>query len=174
MKHRVTESKVEVAAPEIVANYNKYMGGVDRHDRLRSSFSIGKAHKFKKYYVKLLLFVMVVALTNSWVYYSLANPDDAKRDGARADFFVALGSQLVKQNIDWESRYKENSRRSLVQVDGIEDVIVPRTVAISEEQQQKNDTFLKSAIGEECLPMSLSIIPFPLKLRSKKCQVLPI
>jgi hypothetical protein len=27
VKQRVTDSKVEVAAPEIVANYNKYMGG---------------------------------------------------------------------------------------------------------------------------------------------------
>jgi hypothetical protein len=88
VKRRVTDSKVEVAAPEIVANYNKYMGGVDRHDRLRSSFSLGKAHKFKKYYIKLLLFVMDVAFTNSWVYYSLANPEDAKKDGARANFFL--------------------------------------------------------------------------------------
>jgi hypothetical protein len=27
------------------------MGGVDRHDRLRSTFSLGKKHKFKKYYI---------------------------------------------------------------------------------------------------------------------------
>jgi hypothetical protein len=90
VKRRVTDSKVEVAAPEIIANYNKYMGGVDQHDRLWSSFSLGKAHKFKKYYIKLLLFVMDVAFTNSWVYYSLANPEDAKKEGARANFFRHL------------------------------------------------------------------------------------
>jgi hypothetical protein len=27
--------KVELTAPEIVSNYNKFMGGVDKHDKLR-------------------------------------------------------------------------------------------------------------------------------------------
>jgi hypothetical protein len=31
---------------------------------------------------------MDVAFTNSWVYYSLANPEGAKKDGARANFFL--------------------------------------------------------------------------------------
>jgi len=70
VKCRVTDKKVEVAAPEVVVNYNKYMGGVDRRDCLHSSFWLGKVHKFKKYHIKLLLFVMDVALTNAWVYYS--------------------------------------------------------------------------------------------------------
>lgn len=30
----VTDSKVEVSAPEVVANYNNYMGGMDQHDHL--------------------------------------------------------------------------------------------------------------------------------------------
>jgi hypothetical protein len=55
-----------VPAPEIVCNYNKYMGGLDRHDRLRSTFSLDKQHKFKKYYVKLMLFLVEIALTNAW------------------------------------------------------------------------------------------------------------
>jgi hypothetical protein len=75
VKRSLTDSKVEVAAPEIVANYNKYMGGEDRHDRLQSSFSLGKAHKLKKYCIKLLLFVMDVAFTNSLVYYSLGRKE---------------------------------------------------------------------------------------------------
>jgi hypothetical protein len=67
------------------------MAGVDQHDHLWSSFSLGKAHKIKKYYIKLLLFVMDVALTNSWVYYSLANPDDVNKDGA-----ILIGNQSIK------------------------------------------------------------------------------
>jgi len=125
VKHRVTDSKVEVAAPEVVVNYNKYMGGVDQHNHLCSSFSLGKVHEFQKYYGKLLLFVMDVALTNAWVYYSLTNPEEAQRDGARADFFVTLGAQLVKQNTDWESKYKTASRRALSDNTSIIDVVIP-------------------------------------------------
>jgi hypothetical protein len=47
VKRRVGNQKVDVPAPELVCNYNKYMGGIDRHDRLRSTFSLGKRHKFK-------------------------------------------------------------------------------------------------------------------------------
>jgi hypothetical protein len=113
---------------------------------------------------------MDVALTNSWVYYSLANPDEAKKDGARANF-SALESWLVKQNIDWESKYKDNTKKSLSTEADIMDVIIPRRVAINREQQQKNDNFMQLVIGEECVLMALSTIPFPLKLRSKTCQV---
>jgi hypothetical protein len=38
--------------------------------------------------------------------YINANHDDTTKEGARAESFVALGSQLVEQNFDWESKYK--------------------------------------------------------------------
>jgi len=37
---KVGNVKVEVMAPVAVSNCNKYMGGVDRHDQLHSSFSL--------------------------------------------------------------------------------------------------------------------------------------
>jgi hypothetical protein len=37
------------------------MGGVDKHDKLWTTFALGKSHKFKKFYVKLLLFFMLEA-----------------------------------------------------------------------------------------------------------------
>jgi len=37
---KVGNAKVEVMAPVAVSNCNKYMGGVDRHDQLHSSFSL--------------------------------------------------------------------------------------------------------------------------------------
>ena len=143
VKRRATDNKVEVAAPEVVVNYNKYMGGVDQHNHLCSSFSLGKVHEFQKYYVKLLLFVMDVALTNAWVYYSLANPEKAQRDGARADFFVTLGAQIVKQNIDWESKYKIVSGRALGDNTSIIDVVIPTAATVTKEQQHKNDKFIE-------------------------------
>jgi len=57
------------------------MGGVDKHDKLRSTFSLGKQHKLKKYYVKWLLFLVDIALTNSWLYYKLVHEDITKQGG---------------------------------------------------------------------------------------------
>ncbi len=63
------------------------MGGVDKHDKLRSTFALGKHHKFKKYYVKLMLFLVDIALTNSWMYYKMVNLDSTSGSELRADFF---------------------------------------------------------------------------------------
>jgi hypothetical protein len=65
VERRVKNEKIKVPAPEVVKNYNLYMGGVDKHDKLRSTFALGKHHKFKKYYIKLMLFLMDIAMTNS-------------------------------------------------------------------------------------------------------------
>jgi hypothetical protein len=64
------------------------MGGVDKHDKLWSSFALGKHHKLKKYYIKLMLFLFDIALTNSWIYYKMVNPDSASESELRADFFI--------------------------------------------------------------------------------------
>jgi hypothetical protein len=42
VKRRVGNAKVNIPAPEIVCNYNKYTGGVDRNDKLCFTFSLGK------------------------------------------------------------------------------------------------------------------------------------
>ncbi len=51
VQRRIGSNKVEVWAPIAIANYNKWMGGVDRYDRLRSTFSLCKKRKIcrKKY-----------------------------------------------------------------------------------------------------------------------------
>jgi hypothetical protein len=74
------------------------MGGVDKHDKLRSTFSFGKRHKLKKYYVKLLLFLVDISLTNSWLYYKLVNEEKLKKNGeSRADFFLCVAQAIDVQ-----------------------------------------------------------------------------
>jgi hypothetical protein len=53
------------------------------------------------YYVKLLLFLLDVGLTNSWVYYKLCNKELCNKEGARADFFQALAEGMVNTQTNW-------------------------------------------------------------------------
>ncbi len=47
VRRRIANTKVDIEAPEAVVNYNKYMGGVDKHDKLRNSFALGKRKDIK-------------------------------------------------------------------------------------------------------------------------------
>jgi hypothetical protein len=80
-----------------VANYNKVLGGVDCLERLHSTFSLRKRHKFKKYYVKLLLFL---------VEHKLCNKDTCDKEGAHTDFFQAIAESMVNSQTNW-NEYKE-------------------------------------------------------------------
>jgi len=91
---QVGNEKQDIPAPIIVSNYNKYMSGVGRHDRLQSTFSLGEAHRFKKYYIKLLLLIIDVAWTNTWIYYSMVNPEEASKKKLRADF-LSMAPELT-------------------------------------------------------------------------------
>ncbi len=117
--------KISISAPEVVSNYNKFMGGVDKHDKLRSTFALGKFHKFKKYYVKLMLFLMDIALTNSWIYYKLVNAEKSKKSEARADFFLAIAQDLVRPGYDWASKYKLRPNNTSNSSGDCESIIIP-------------------------------------------------
>ncbi len=159
------------------------LGGVDRHDQFCSTFSLGKAHGFKKYYVKLLLFIMDVALTNDWVYYSMVSPEETKQENARADFFLSIATEKISQDIDWAGKY--NARQTTHQSrrgerrgggddsDGSDsmELLMPPTTAVNPELQPDATEFLRMIRCEECIPIPISDIPFELKKRSRNCQI---
>jgi hypothetical protein len=83
----VQNKKVDVAAPEVVVNCNKCISGVNKHEKLWNTYALGKHHKFKKYQVKLLLFLMDSAMINTRIYFKMANSKEAKSNKSHADFF---------------------------------------------------------------------------------------
>jgi hypothetical protein len=105
VSRRTKDKKVGISAPICIKNYKKYMGGVDHHDRLWSTFSLGKKDHFKKYYVKLSLFLCNTGFTNAWIYCKLCNPDATKKYGSRADFFKSIAELMVNPNTDWAMKY---------------------------------------------------------------------
>jgi hypothetical protein len=167
---RVRNERLQISAPETVARYNSFMGGVDEHDKLRSAFSLGKRHKLKKYYVKLLLFLVDVSLTNSWLYYKLVNEEKLKKNGeSRADFFLSVAQAMGCPTTDWEAKHKlhhgrpYNMRQRNTQNGAIEDYL-PTTHA-------NHEAMIPLINTEQCQPCAFSIIPFQLHKKSKNCQV---
>jgi hypothetical protein len=177
-KRRVQSKKIDVPAPEVVVNYNKYMGGVDKHDKLRNTFALGKRHNFKKYYVKLLLFLVDIALTNSWIYYKLANNEEAKCNESRANFFVKVATEMVRQDINWEEKYKvspltrkqRRARRNNATDSDTEAGILPAGRVIGDDANEI-EAFADLITHAECIPLSFKGIPFDIPRKSRKCQV---
>ena len=64
-----TADRIEVKCPEMVARYNKYMGGVDLMDQLKISYQCDRKST-KKFYLRLLFDVMDIAMNNACIVYN--------------------------------------------------------------------------------------------------------
>ena len=71
------------------------------HDQLRQTFSLATRHGFKKYYVKIILGLMDMALVNAWIHYELVNAEVCKKDTTRYDFMDSLAEALLMT--DWDN-----------------------------------------------------------------------
>ena len=88
-------STLMVDCPSSIVAYNKYMGGVDRGDQLRSYYHVRlKSRKFYKY---VFWFLFDVVVTNSYVlsrYAITTNPAPISKQSLK-NFRLKLASQLI-------------------------------------------------------------------------------
>ena len=106
VKRRVGKQIARVTAPKAIKRYNKNMHAVDRHDQLRDTFSLSKRHGFKKYYIKIAMGLIDMAVVNAWLHYKLVNKDKCNKDLARYDFMKLLADSLLVT--DW-GKYNESA-----------------------------------------------------------------
>lgn len=62
-------SKTNVSCPEVVSEYNRNMGGVDRFDQLRERYEVGR--RSVKWWHRLMYFLIDVSITNSFVLWKM-------------------------------------------------------------------------------------------------------
>lgn len=67
-------TKLDVACPAIVKNYNRFMGGVDFADRLRQCYCTDR--RSKKWWHRLFFGLLDIAFVNSYVIYKKMNPSE--------------------------------------------------------------------------------------------------
>jgi hypothetical protein len=97
VRRYVGRSYEQVACPQIVTDYHKLMGGVDRHDQLRlQRYALQTSHRFRKYYKCLFMGLVDLVIVNCYVTHCAC----AKRKGVaplkRADFMTRLHTELLQ------------------------------------------------------------------------------
>jgi hypothetical protein len=105
VKRRVGRDLKTIEAPIGIRNYNAGMQAVDRHDQLREGFSLSARHGFKKYYQKIALGLIDMAVVNAWIHYKLVNPEKCSHERARYEFMESLANSLLDTN--WQE-YNQN------------------------------------------------------------------
>ena len=64
---RKSKRPIKVPCPEVISQYNKHMGGVDKFDMLMACYRF--PHKATKWYRRLFHWVLSAAVVNSWLHY---------------------------------------------------------------------------------------------------------
>ncbi len=101
VKRKKKNEKHQVKAPLSIGKYNKCMHAVDRHDQMRETFSLSKRHGFQKYYIKIVLGLMDMALVNTWICYRMMHKEEAKENkNLRYEFMDSIAEGLM--NGQWK------------------------------------------------------------------------
>ena len=104
VRRRVGRERRPVKAPMAILQYNKNMQAVDRHDQLREGFSLSDRHGFKKYYHKIALGLIDMAIVNAWIHYKLVNSEKCRHERARYEFMDSLANSFLE--INWQDYYQ--------------------------------------------------------------------
>ncbi|GMF28511.1 unnamed protein product [Phytophthora fragariaefolia] len=90
-----------VKCPKLVADYQRWMGGVDVHDQLRlQSYSLQKAIRFQKYYKSLFIGLLDIAMVNWYLTHKHTCQRKHITPMDRRDWYVLLHKQLLQLKPD--------------------------------------------------------------------------
>jgi hypothetical protein len=92
---------LKVPCPQMVVDYQRYMGGVDIHDQLRlQRYSVQMAFVFKKYYKSIFLGLLDIALVNSYIVWRVLAKQQGLPLPAHDVFLETLQKQLLSLTDD--------------------------------------------------------------------------
>ena len=92
--HRHVETEViDVTCPEIIQDYNSFMGGVDICDQYICYYSLGR--KSMKWWRRIFWCLHDIAITNAYVIYKYNNRNSLKKILTHQQFRLELAKQLA-------------------------------------------------------------------------------
>lgn len=113
-KHHMIEvpskwpSQPAIPKPQVVLDYTKHMGAVDRSDHFISSYQF--LRKTKKWYRKMFFWLLEVAIVNSYILYKHQQTQYQNKPLSHADFRYSLIDNLVAEKIS-EPKQRKRGRQ---------------------------------------------------------------
>jgi Transposase IS4 len=87
-----------VSCPDVVSDYHRLMGGVDRHDQLRlQRYSLQMCYRFQKYYKSLFMGLIDLVIVNSYVSHCWCAKSLGVKPLSRSAFMSEMHVQFIKQ-----------------------------------------------------------------------------
>ncbi len=108
--NKQAKDRVSVPCPSIVKEYNKSMGGVDLCDMFHALYRIDR--RSKRWYMRIVYFLLSVCVSNSWIIYKELNKDDKNLLCLR-EFTLSISDSLM--NADKDNRQTIGRPKSIDQ-----------------------------------------------------------
>lgn len=86
-------SLVEISCPNLVKQYNKYMGGVDKFDQFLERYAIGR--RSTKWWHRIMYYLVDMTIINSYVQMNI-NKRSQNKYGDQLSFRINLARQLIQ------------------------------------------------------------------------------
>ena len=93
VKRHVDGSVKEIPCPEIIADYNSFMGGVDLADQAMCYYSLGR--KTLKWWRRVFWRLHDMAITNAFVVYKMNNATSLQKTQTNRQFCLTLAEKLM-------------------------------------------------------------------------------
>lgn len=119
MRTQKDGSKMAIECPLAVKEYTKRMGGVDRFDQVKSTYSVGR--RSKKWWLRIFYFLLDTSITNAYLLYC-QNENVTKL--SNLEFRVSIARGLI-------SGFTSRKRRS-----GPVNYVCKRKAVLSENRQK--------------------------------------
>lgn len=88
-----TGEKQELACPKSIADYNAYMGGVDRLDQLLAAYSV--AQKSRRWWLKIFYYFLDCSIVNGYIIYKETMKSKNLKPASQLTFRSNLVNELI-------------------------------------------------------------------------------
>jgi len=85
--------KIAISCPSSIADYNRYMGGVDKFDQYMAAYSI--CQKSRRWWVKMFYYLLDTSIVNSFLMYKKSCNSHKTKYMSHLEFRSTLANELI-------------------------------------------------------------------------------